>query len=485
MREIFQPSWNSLRAHVTPQWFREAKFGIYTHWGVYSVPARGPNATWYPYNMYREGTPQYDYHVKTYGGPQKFGYKDFIPMFTAEKFDADEWAELFKQSGARFAGPVGEHHDGFAMWDSKWTEWNAAKMGPKRDVVGELEKAIRKQGMRFMVALHHAENWWFYPHWRKEFDTSDPRYAGLYGEQHNVDWAKNAFLTRSREDLWDLQEVPGKVFLEQWLGKVEEIIDKYDPDLLWFDDAIERIQEHYKRRCLAYYYNKAEERGKHVVVTYKWHHFPPGSAVVDLELGRFPELTYNDWITDTTVDDGHGWGYLKETGYKTATSLVHYLVDNVSKNGYMLLNVGPKPNGQIPDEAKAILVAIGHWLDVNGEAIFGTTPWMVYGEGPTRMAKSGPFCEDQDVGYTAKDIRFTVRDDVLYATCLGWPGDAVVITTIPQRLYAAEIASVKMLGVDEELPWTMTPDGLVIKTPHRQPCDHAFTFKIVRRDPFA
>ena len=482
---VYEPSWNSLRTHVTPQWLKDAKFGIYTHWGVYSVPARGPNATWYPYNMYREGTPQHEYHVKTYGPLSKFGYKDFIPLFTADKFDPDEWAELFKKAGARFAGPVGEHHDGFTMWDTKWSEWNAAKMGPKRDVVGELEKAIRKQGMRFMVALHHAENWWFYPHWRKEFDTSDPRYAGLYGELHNQEWAENMFVTPSRGNLWALQDRPSKAFLEQWLGKIEEVIDKYQPDLLWFDDAIRDIQEHYKRAFLAYYYNKAEEWGKEVVVTYKWHHLPPGAAVVDLELGRFPELTYNDWITDTTVDDGHGWGYLKETGYKTATSLVHYLIDNVSKNGYMLLNVGPKPNGEIPDEARQILLGIGRWLEVNGEAIFGTTPWMVYGEGPTQMTKSGPFCEDQEVQYTAKDIRFTAKDDVLYAICLGWPGDAIVIETVPQKLYPSEIASVKMLGVDEELPWTVTPDGLVIKAPSQKPCEHAFAFKIVRKHPFA
>ena len=481
----YEPHWHSLRNHVTPQWFRDAKFGIYTHWGVYSVPACGPNATWYPYNMYREGTPQHAHHVETYGPPAEFGYKDFIPMFTAEKFDPDEWAELFRKAGARFAGPVGEHHDGFAMWDSQWTEWNAARMGPKRDVVGELEKAIRKQGMRFMVALHHAENWWFFPHWRKEFDTSDPRYAGLYGELHNTEWPENMAVVGSKGDFWAWQDKPSKAFLDQWLGKIKEVIDKYRPDMLWFDFALRHIQEHYKKEFLAYYYNKAEEWGTEVVVTYKWHDLVPGCAVVDLELGRFPELTYQDWITDTTVDDGHGWGYLKETRYKTASSLIHYLVDNVSKNGYLLLNVGPKPNGEIPDQAREVLLEIGRWLEVNGEAIYGTTPWMVYGEGPTQMVKSGPFCEDQEVRYTAKDIRFTVKGDVLYAICLGWPGDAVVIETLPQKLYTSEIGRVRMLGADGELPWAVTPNGLVIRTPDRKPCEHAFTFRIERKHPFA
>ncbi len=481
----YEPSWNSLRRHVTPQWLRDAKFGIYTHWGIYSVPACGRNGTWYPYFMYREGTPQHEYHVRTYGPPSQFGYKDFIPMFTADKFDPEEWADLFRRAGARFAGPVGEHHDGFAMWDSKLTPWNAARMGPKRDVVGELEKAVRKQGMRFLVALHHAENWWFFPHWRKEFDTSDPRYAGLYGELHNPQWAENMFVTRSREDLWALQDRPSQAFLDQWLGKIQEVIDKYQPDILWFDHGLERVQEHYKREALAYYYNKAEEWGKEVVVTYKWHTLVPGCAIVDLELGRFAELTYQDWITDTTVDDGHGWSYLKEAGYKSADALVHNLVDNVSKNGYMLLNVGPKPDGEIPEQATELLLAIGRWLAVNGEAIYGTTPWMVYGEGPSQMVQAGPFCEDQEVRYTAQDVRFTAKDDALYAICLGWPGDAVVIQAPARELYRSEIGSVKMLGVDEELPWTMTPDGLIIGTPSRKPCEHAFTFRIARKRPFA
>jgi len=163
MRKAYEPTWLSLKTHSLPKWLDDAKFGIYTHWGVYSVPACGPNGTWYPHNMYREGTEQYGYHVKNYGPPSQFGYKDFIPMFKAEKFDAEEWAELFRRAGAQFAGPVAEHHDGFSMWDSELTEWNAAEMGPERDVVGELEEAIRGQGMKFMVAFHHAANWWYYP----------------------------------------------------------------------------------------------------------------------------------------------------------------------------------------------------------------------------------------------------------------------------------------------------------------------------------
>ena len=282
-------------------------------------------------------------------------------MFTAEKFDPDEWAEAFKYSGARYAGPVAEHHDGFAMWDTRHSEWNAARMGPARDVVGLLERAIRRQGMRFLCALHHAENWWFYPHWAKGYDTADPRYAGLYGEAHNLEGALN--------DNWFFnQDRPNKRFLETWKAKILEIIDRYDPDMLWFDFGLRGVPDRYRQDMLAYYYNRAEERGKQVVVTYKDYDLAPGAGVVDLELGRMNSLTYHEWITDSTVDDGEGWGYLKETAYKSCATLVHYLVDNVSKNGYLLLNVGPKPDGTLPEEARALLRGIGDWMKVNGRS---------------------------------------------------------------------------------------------------------------------
>ncbi len=483
MTKIYQPTWNSLRQHPDPQWLQDVKFGIYTHWGIYSVPATGPNVTWYPYNMYREGTEQYDYHCKTYGHPSEFGYKDFIPMFTAEHFDADEWAEVFKKSGAQFAGPVAEHHDGFPMWESKFTDWNAAKMGPKVDVVAKMATAIRKQGMRFMAALHHAENWWFFPHHRKAFDTSDPQYAGLYGPPHNIDWPDEPPNLDENESHWRNAERPNKAFLDSWLGRTQEIIDRFEPDLLWFDFGIQFVQEHYRRQMLAYYYNKAEEWGKEVAVTYKWHNLPPATGIVDLELGRFDKMTYHPWITDTTVDDGQGWAYLKGTKYKTLDTLVHYLIDNVSKNGYMLLNIGPKPDGTLPQEGVELLEGIGRWMDVNSEAIYGTTAWLTYGEGPTEMPKGGYFMEDKEVKYTAADIRYTVKDDAIYAICLGWPSNQATLTELKQ-LYPSEIASVEMLGSDQPLDWQMTDEGLVISAPDAKPCENAFTFKINRQNPF-
>jgi alpha-L-fucosidase len=479
----FRPDWWSLRSKSTPQWFKDAKFGIYTHWGIYSVPACGPNATWYPYNMYRPGTEQYEFHVKTYGGPQEVGYKDFIADFTASRFDPDEWAELFKKSGAQFAGPVGEHHDGFAMWNSQYTEWNAVNMGPRRDVVGELEKAIRQQGLRFLIALHHAENWWFFPHWEMDYDTSDPQYKGLYGSPHNLEWAKDKPVVQNRQEEWDYQEKPGKAFLDMWLNKTCEVIDRYQPDMLWFDFGLRRVQENYKKEMLAYYYNKEAEWGREVVLTYKWHHLVPGVGVIDLELGRFDTLTYHDWITDTTIDDGQGWGYLRNARYKSVRTLVHYLIDNVSKNGNMLLNVGPKPDGEIPEEAQEVLLGIGEWLDLNGEAIYGTTPWMLYGEGPTKMRKAGNFMEDSEVQYTSADIRFTVKEDILFAILLGWPGKSVTIEAL-SGLYQAEIESVRMLGIDQDLRWSLSLDGLEVQIPAEKPCRHAYVLKIKRTRPF-
>lgn len=471
----YQPNWSSLRTYPIPQWLRDGKFGIYTHWGVYAVPAMGSNGTWYAHNVYTiPDSPERKYHEATYGPLEKFGYKDFIPMFTGEKFNAEEWADLFQKSGAKFAGPVAEHHDGFAMWDTKFSEWNAAKMGPKRDVVGELAQAIKKRGMKFVTAFHHAENWDYFPTWDKRYDCGDARYSGLYGPIHE----KGALLS--------------KEYLDRWQNKIIEVIDKYEPDFLWFDVGLDIAHENHKKHLLAYYYNKAFAQKKEVVVTYKAHHLPPGVGLLDHEQGQENEMTYHEWITDSTVDAGKAWGYVKDVPFKSLDNLIDNLVDRVSKNGYLLLNVGPKPDGTIPAEAKELLLGMGKWLAVNGEAIYGTTPWLEAGEGPTKLqtkAKGLVGKEDSKLCFTREDIRFTVKENILYATVLAWPGESVLIKTLAQHgswmlLYPGEIASITMLGDDKPLKWEIKREGLLIESPKTQPCDCAFVFKIVRKSPF-
>jgi len=412
----YEPTWESLREYKEiPKWLRDGKFGIYTHWGPYAVHAYGSNTTWYSNQLY--GNPRSSarrHFEETFGKlTPEFGYKDLIPKFTAEKFDADEWVELFQKAGAKFAGPVAEHHDGFAMWPTKYSEWNAAKMGPKRDVVGEFAAAVRKRDMKFVTAFHHAANWFFFPVTDARYDTGDPKYSGLYGQRHEPGAMRN-------------QE-----FLDEWYGKIIEVIDGYSPDFIWFDFALDSIPEGYVKDFLAYYYNHATEKGKEVVVTYKGNDLVPGTSVRDLELGQEAGLTYHEWITDSTVDDRGAWGFANDLVFKPPNRLIDNLVDRVSKNGYLLLNVGPKADGTIPEEARKLLLEMGAWLDVNGEGIYGTSPWIIAGEGPTNLGEASAIgFNEADTEYTSRDVRFTVKGDTIYATFLDWPGEYAVIQTL-------------------------------------------------------
>lgn len=265
----YRPTWNSLTINRTPQWLQDGKLGIYTRWGVYSVPAVFPNGTWYSDNMYMNLNSPARIHQETIYGPlEKFGCKDFIPMFTGEKFNADERAGLFQKAGARFAGPVAEHRDGFSVWDTRYSKWNAAKMGPKQDVVGQLSKAIKLRNVKFVVAFHHAQNWFFFSTWDKRYDCGDPRYSGLYGPIH------------------EKGVQPGKEFLDDWESKILEVIDKYDPDFICFDFGLRFVNEDYRKDVLAYYFNNPAAENKEVVVTYKDHDLPAGVGINDLNCGR-------------------------------------------------------------------------------------------------------------------------------------------------------------------------------------------------------
>lgn len=474
----FEPTWDSLRQYVVPDWFKRAKLGIFIHWGVYSVPAF--DNEWYSRNMYQPGSAAYQHHRETWGDQAQFGYKDFIPLFKAEKFDANAWIDLFKRAGARYIVPVAEHHDGFAMYESALSAWNAARMGPRRDVIGELAAAAREQGLTFGVSFHRAENWWFYDGGlRFPSDVTDPRYAGLYGPPKPTP-NTNKFDSPEWNSL-DWQPRPDAKFLDDWLARCMELVDRYQPQVFYFDWWIQQIVfQPYLQKFAAYYYNCAHEWNKGVVLTHKFEAFPKGTAVYDLERGKLNAIRPDYWQTDTSISY-KSWCYLHDDHFKSATTLVHDLVDAVSKNGNLLLNVGPKPDGTFPQEAVNLLLALGDWLRVNGEAIYDTQHWHVYGEGET-VQPTGHMRDHEHQAYTANDFRFTRREHVLYAICLGWAEDHFTIRSLGSAAApTAQIEQITMLGTSEALVWSQDADGLMIKTPAQRPCDHAYVFKIVLR----
>jgi alpha-L-fucosidase len=457
----YSASWDSLEKFKVPKWYEDAKFGIFIHWGVYCVPAF--DNEWYPRDMYLMDNPVFKHHVETYGPQSKFGYKDFIPMFKAEKFNAHQWAELFRKSGAKYVVPVAEHHDGFPMYASDLTDCCAAKMGPKRDVVGELAAAVRKQGLHFGASSHRAEHWWFFNGGMTfDSDVKDPRYAGFYGPAQSD------------------KVQPNHAYLDNWLARIGEIVDKYHPEIVWFDWWIEQPAfKPYLQKFGAFYYNRAAEWKREVAINYKNKAFPEHAAVLDIERGQLDTLRPIFWQTDTSVGE-KSWGYIKDEKFRTPESLIDELVDIVSKNGCLLLNIGPKSDGTIPDEAQKILLDMGNWLSVNGEAIYGTRPWKVYGEGPTKVV-GGSFKDTATSGYTAADIRFTVKGDTLYAIALTWPEDGkLTIKSLAagSELTRREVKTVQMLGSRAQVKWTRNAGGLMVDLPNEKPGDYPFALKI-------
>ena len=407
----YDATWESLQNYRVPEWYRAAKFGIFIHWGIYSVPAYG--SEWYSRNMYIQGSREYEHHIETYGPQKKFGYKDFIPMFRAEKFNAEEWAELFKAAGAQYVTPVAEHHDGFQMYDSELSDWCAAKMGPKRDVLGELSKAFQERGIQNCASTHRIEHWFFMGH-GKEFD-SDIREPLQRGDFY---WP--AMAERGLQDLYS-EPIPTEEYLIDWLCRCCELVDKYRPKLVYFDWWIQHsAAKPYLKKFAAYYYNRAVEWGEEVVINYKHDAFEFGTAVVDIERGQFADAKPYIWQTDTAVAK-NSWCYTEENDYKSSVQILQDLVDIVSKNGRMMLNVGPKADGTIPDEDKKILLEIGEWLKVNGKAIYGAKLWRKSAEGPTEV-QEGQFADGEAKQYTSEDIRFTMNGGCLYATCLNMNG---------------------------------------------------------------
>jgi len=451
----YKPTWESLKENYkVPAWYAGAKFGLCMHWGLYSVPAY--HNEWYEKHMYTKGGVG-QWHVEHFGPQDKFGYKDFIPMFTQEKFDPQAWAELFKKSGARFVTPTCQHHDGFALWDSKVTSYNAKQMGPKRDLIGELCAAVRKQGLKFGFTNHQIENFQFInppadmlaKMKAEKTDLFDPKWEAFY-------------------NVADRSDEACRKFLQGWFERDAELIDKYQPDILWFDNGIDqRFLDPLKLRVAAYYYNSAKKWGKEVTLNTKKAAFAPSGvntatigSILDFE-GRIPhDIRTGTWDVDTQI--GSTWGYTNGMKVASAASIVNKLIDIVSKNGTLMLNLSPKADGTIPQDQQETLLGVGKWLQVNGEAIYDTHNWIKFAEG------------EKDA------IHFTVKGDALYAIISGkWPGTTATITSLAEgQAPAGKISSVTILGTPGKLAFTQDATGLHVTLPASAPCDIAYTLKI-------
>ena len=466
----FQPNWQSLTTYKVPDWYKDAKFGIFIHWGVYSVPAYG--SEWYPREMYLEGSDINKHHVATYGPLTQFGYKDFIPKFKAEHFDPAAWAQLFKDAGARYVVPVFEHHDGFAMYDSGLSDWTAKKMGPQRDVVGELAAAVRAQGMHLGASSHRVEHDWFLEGGRKQpSDVNDPKYAAFYGPAHTR-------LSKLDELSTDWTYV-NPAYANDWLARDAEIVEKYHPDLMYFDWWIGQASiRPYLAKFASFYYNESTKRGTVGVINYKLVDMAENSAVIDFERGQTAEIQPFYWQTDTSVSN-KSWGYIENDNFKTPDFIVKQLADIISKNGNLLMNIGPRADGTIPEGVQQVLRSVGGWLKINGEAVYGTRPWTVYGEGPTQV-KAGSFHDTDTIAYTPADFRFTTKDKQLYAIEMEWPtdGSAVIHSLSSNTAGARAVSAVTLLDSGAELKFTQQPDGLHIQVPKDVPGKYAYCYRI-------
>ncbi|HYJ12936.1 MAG TPA: alpha-L-fucosidase [Thermomicrobiales bacterium] len=469
----FAPDWDSLRANQVPAWYQDGKFGIFVHWGVYAVPAFGNE--WYPRNMYIPGSREFEHHRATYGDQTEFGYADFIDQFTAERFDPGVWAEIFRKAGAQFVVPTAEHHDGFPLYDSQLTRWNAVQLGPRRDLIGELGEAVRRAGMVFGVSSHRAEHWWFMNGGRTfPSDVQDPARVDFYGPAQSD------------------QLQPNDQYLEDWLARCCEIVDRYEPQLFWFDWWIEQPAfEPYLREFASYYYNRAADWRREVAINFKHQAFPQGVGVYDVERGQLAGIRNDFWQTDTAVAR-NSWGYTHNNDYKQPADLIGDLVDIVSKNGALLLNIGPRADGTIPQEDIAVLSSIGDWLRICGEAVYGTRPWLVFGEGPTDVIE-GSFQDTARSSFTAADIRFTQRTSIsegksrmlLYATALAIPEDRRMAITTLGTSFPLGHQSIKGISLvtggwrtEPSLEYEVTEAALLVRLPDSLAAEHAVSIRI-------
>jgi alpha-L-fucosidase len=480
----FRDDWDSLKQITVPDWYADAKLGIFIHWGVYSVPAFG--SEWYPRLMYNPGNERgiFEHHRQTWGDVSQFGYKDFIPMFRAEKFDAAAWARLFKESGAKYVVPVAEHHDGYSMYDNPYTRWDTVETGPRRDILAELKDAIRAENLRFGFSSHRAFNWAYY--FRVPgADNTRPGFFDLYGAAHDFLYAgyPEDVFSKHRHN-WPPQD---EAFQRDWLARTTDLIDRYQPDLVWFDFGIGARQDvtyqdnpygPMNRKFAAYYYNHALGMKMEPVINYKWNAYAPGTAVLDVERGKMAGIQNMLWQTDTSVSY-NSWGYVTNHQYKPVNVIIDDFVDIISKNGVLLLNIGPRADGTIPEHEQGMLREIGAWMNANAEAVYGSRPWKIFGEGPTGT-QEGAYLERKQAAYTSADIRFTTQRDTLYAFLLQWPeGGPVLIKSLAQNNphEPRPVRAVSLVG-GAPLEFSQTGDGLQVQLPGQPPRPHAHPLKI-------
>ncbi len=481
----FKAQGNSLENYTAPLWYRDAKFGIWSHWGPQSAPEKGD---WYARNMYMEGSPQYKSHLETYGHPSKFGFKDIIPTFKGENFDPNFLVGLYKKAGAKYFFSMGVHCDNFDMWNSKHHRWNAANMGPKKDIVGLFRDAARSHGLKFGVSEHlwGSWNWWGVNKGADKqgsyagvpYDANDKANWDLYHEPHPVvgdAWAEigNEPVTWKRE----------------WLKRIMDLVDQHQPDILYEDGGIPFGD--WGRSLVAHYYNQSLRWHKgdmEVVYTAKVaNQCAVGTCVLDVERGVFDGLSKEPFQTDTCVGD---WHYSKDIEYKSPKRVIDLLVDVVSRNGNMLLNFPLRPDGTLDDKELSIVADITAWMAVNSEGIYATRPWKIYGAGPSTLPKGsheyvdwtkwGGFNEANRHDLSADDVRFTTKGTDIYAFVMGWPHPSVLLKPLginsPQQ--PGKIHNVELLGHQGKLRWKQDGSGLKVEMPAEKPCSHAIALKI-------
>lgn len=475
----FQPTWESLCNFQCPAWFRDAKLGFWAHWGPQAAPMYGD---WYARQMYMEGSDQYRFHLRTYGHPSRFGFKDVAASWKAERFDADALMRLYKDAGARYFVAMGVHHDNFDCWNSRHHRWNAVQVGPRRDIVGEWRAAADRYGLRFGVTEHLERSYsWF--NTNKGADKAGP-FAGVPYDGADPDWADFYFPPHG-DTTYAFPNNPPEWWKKQWFLRIRDLVEQYEPDFLYTDGAVPFGEV--GRRLVAHFYNLNVSRHGQNEAVYTIKHFSDehalnhgeyveGAALLDMERGVVPEIRELPWQTDTCIG---GWFYDRRAVYKTADHVVRMLADIVSKNGNLLLNFPLRPDGTLDDESAHVVAGIGQWMAVNGEAIYETRPWVTFGEGPTRSG-GGQFNE-KEPAWTSQDFRFTAKGDTVYAIQLAWPASRRSAIESLKLGGSALVQDVRLLGYEGRVAWAQTVRGLDIDLPEHAPSGGCHAFAITTR----